>query len=60
MADPLTLSVMRQIARKAGGESQRFEPPQEYEDGNVPHLTDSQAVLLTELIRRENRKASPA
>lgn len=57
MPDPLTLSVMKQIARKAGGEEPRFEPPQDCSDSQMPHLTDSQTVLLSELIRREKKPA---
>lgn len=60
MPDPLTLSVMKQIARKAGGEERRFEPPEEDRNSAAPHLTDSQAVLLSELIRRDKRAACTA
>lgn len=60
MPDSLTLSVMKQIARKAGGEEARFEGPQEYSDYTAPHLTESQTLLLSELIHREKKACSPA
>lgn len=60
MPDSLTLSVMKQIARKAGGEEARFEVPQDYSEYTPPHLTESQTVLLSELIHREKKVCSPA
>lgn len=60
MPDSLTLSVMKQIARKAGGNEAKFEAPQEYIENTSPHLTDAQTVLLSELIHREKRGCSPA
>lgn len=63
MADPLTLSVMSQIVRKAGGKDPRPEPTQDYQDAGQPqgqpHLTDRQAVLLSELIQKKKTASGP-
>lgn len=57
MADPLTLSVMSQIARKAGGkESGPEEIPTGPSTENL-HLTERQAVLLSELIHKKKHTA---
>ncbi len=60
MADPLTLSVMSQIVRKAGGKEPKPEETTECQSAGQPHLTDRQAVLLSELINRKKTAASPA
>jgi len=59
MADPLTLSVMSQIVRKAGGKISAPEEPQESRSAGQLHLTDRQAVLLSELIHKKKTAASP-
>lgn len=60
MPDPLTLSVMSQIARKAGGKDPRPEYADPVQDSGQPHLTASQSVLLSELIHKKKTAASPA
>lgn len=58
MADPLTLSVMSQIVRKAGGKVSEPEAPEAHSSGEQLHLTDRQAVLLSELIHKKKTAAS--
>lgn len=53
MPDPLTLSVMSQIVRKAGGKDLQPETASEAQPIGQPHLTSSQAVLLSELIHKK-------
>lgn len=59
MADPLTLSVMSQIVRKAGGKDPSPAPVPERQSAGQLHLTDRQAVLLSELIHKKKTAASP-
>lgn len=57
MADPLTLSVMSQIVRKAGGKDPKPEEAPNYQTDQQLHLTDRQAVLLSELIHKKKHGA---
>jgi hypothetical protein len=61
MPDSLTLSVMSQIVRKAGGvdPQPQPEPPRNAQPVGSPHLTDRQAVLLSELIHKRKHAGSP-
>lgn len=53
MADPLTLSVMSQIVSKAVGKDPRPEATSETAPIGRSHLTERQAVLLSELIHKK-------
>lgn len=53
MADPLTLSVMSQIVSKAVGKDPRPDTASETASIQRPHLTERQAVLLSELIHKK-------
>lgn len=61
MPDPLTLSVMSQIVRKAGGvdPQPQPEPTRNAQPVGSLHLTDRQAVLLSELIHKRKQAGSP-
>lgn len=60
MPDPLTLSVMSQIVRKAGGKELQQESVPAAPCGEQVHVTDRQAVLLTELIHKSKPSAGPS
>lgn len=53
MPDPLTLSVMSQIAKKAGGTGGKPETVNTVSDCSEIHVTERQAVLLSELIQKK-------